>query len=241
MSILSRANRLRNPEKCFTTEGGENIDIRGCSALLWRFFAKEGGDFDLYPREQNFKINVFALSPQKRDDKGGVPGGRGRPPLHGLSFHELPEHLFRINRNEHAPAARQHFPLLIHDFCHIDVLASMHRDFPSLRPQGLLQRHGLQILHRHFFRECNDVAEFVYFPHGVIENASDHASMAVPGRPGIAFREPKAADERLTFVVEGEFQAHALGIVRTADETVVFLQFVLRGFVTVDLAWHGKD
>ena len=65
--------------------------------------------------------------------------------------------------------------------------------------------------------------KFVYFAHGVVEDASDDAAMTMAGRSGVAGAEAKTANEGLAFFVENEFQAHAFLVVLAADEAVVLL------------------
>lgn len=67
--------------------------------------------------------------------------------------------------------------------------------------------------------------ELVHFAHSVIEDAGDYAAVGMTGRAGVTLAEAEMADEGLVFLVEGELQAHAVGIVLSADEAVVFLHF----------------
>jgi hypothetical protein len=46
--------------------------------------------------------------------------------------------------------------------------------------------------------------EFVYFAHGVVENAGDDTAVAVAGRSGVALAETESANESLTFLIEHE-------------------------------------
>jgi hypothetical protein len=81
--------------------------------------------------------------------------------------------------------------------------------------------------------------EFVYFAHGVVEDAGDNAAVAVAGRSSVAGAEPETADEGLALFVENEFQAHAFAVVLAADEAVVLLHFQVAGVVALGLPWHG--
>jgi hypothetical protein len=81
--------------------------------------------------------------------------------------------------------------------------------------------------------------QFVYLAHGVVEDAGDYASVAVAWGSGVALAQAEVADEGLAGFVEDEFQAHAFGIVRAADEAVVFWQFDVAGFVAMGLLGHG--
>ena len=85
------------------------------------------------------------------------------------------------------------------------------------------------------------MVEFVYFAHGVVEDAGDDAAVSVAGRAGVALAEAEFTDEGLAFFVEEEFEAHAVGIVLSADEAVVFLHFCVAGVVALGLGlrWHG--
>ena len=123
------------------------------------------------------------------------------------------------------------------------MFGAAHFDFAAFDAQGFVERDGLEIFNRHFSCEGNDVMEFVYFAHGVVEDAGDDAAVAVAGRSGVALAEAKLADEGLAGFVEDELQAHAVGIVHAADEAIVFLHFCVTGVVAVDLglAWHGDD
>ena len=80
--------------------------------------------------------------------------------------------------------------------------------------------------------------EFVDLAHGVVEDAGDNAAVAVAGRSGVALAQAEAADEGLAFFVEDEFEAHAFRVALSADEAVVFLGFVIAGFVAVHFRRH---
>ena len=84
-------------------------------------------------------------------------------------------------------------------------------------------------------------AEFVYLAHGIVEDGGNDAAVAMAGRSGVALAEAETADEGLAFVVEEEFQAHAIGIVLAAGEAVILLEFDVGRFVAVDLAGHGAE
>jgi hypothetical protein len=64
--------------------------------------------------------------------------------------------------------------------------------------------------------------------------------VAVAGRAGVALAQAEAADESLAFFVEDEFQAHAVGIVHAAHETVILLHFDVAGVVAFGLGGHGR-
>ena len=138
-------------------------------------------------------------------------------------------------------AAGQDFVLFVQDFGLVDVLAAVDADFPALDVQRLVQRDGLEVFDGHLFGEGDDVVQLVDLAHGVVEDGGDDAAVAVAGRSGVAFAQAEFADEGLALFVEGEFEAHAVGIVRAAGEAVVLLQFEVAGVVAVDLAGHGKD
>jgi hypothetical protein len=156
-----------------------------------------------------------------------------------LSLNELGEHFFGVDGDEDAAAACENFTFFVEDFSHVDVLAAMNRDFPAFYSQRRVQRHGLEIFDRHFFGKCDDFAELVHFAHGVIKDGRDNAAVAMAGRSGVALAEAKVADEGLAWFVEREPEVHAFGIVRSAREAEVFFQWSGRGFVAVNLAWHG--
>src|SRR5579863_10569545 len=78
------------------------------------------------------------------------------------AFYKLREHLFGIDGDEGAAAARQDFVFFVHDFGGIDVNAALDADFPALDVQWLVQRDGREIFDRHFFGQGHDVVEFVH-------------------------------------------------------------------------------
>jgi len=84
------------------------------------------------------------------------------------------------------------------------------------------------------------VVKLVYFAHGIVEDAGYDAAVSVAGRSGVALAEAEFADESLALLVEDEFQAHAVGIVLSADEAVVLLHFGVAGVVALGLRlrWH---
>ncbi len=77
----------------------------------------------------------------------------------------------------------------------IYVPASAHADLARFHAQGFIERHGLQVVHRHLRSQSDDLTQFVHFAHGLIENGGDDAAMAVSRRPGIALVQAEAADE----------------------------------------------
>ena len=160
-----------------------------------------------------------------------------------LSFYVLREHFFGVDGDEGTAAAGEDFIFFVEDFGGVDVLAAVDADFPALDAQRFVQRDGLEIFDGHLFGEGNDVVELVDLAHGIVEDAGDDAAVAVAGRSGVTLAEAEAADEGLAFFVEDEFEAHAVGIVLSADEAVVLLQFQVASFVAVDfgLARHGGD
>lgn len=64
--------------------------------------------------------------------------------------------------------------------------------------------------------------KFVELAHGIIENRSDNAAVAVSGRAGIALGEPEMASRAFAFSIESKFKVHASGIIFAAGETEVF-------------------
>src|SRR6266567_743499 len=85
------------------------------------------------------------------------------------------------------------------------------------------------------------MVELVYFSHRIVKDRCDDAAVAVAGGSGVAHAEAEAADEGLAGFVEGEFQAHAVGIVLAAGEAVVLLHLHVACVVAVDLAGHAND
>jgi hypothetical protein len=102
-----------------------------------------------------------------------------------------------------------------------------------------MERDGLEVLDGHLFGKRDDVTEFIYFAHGVVEDAGDDAAMAVAGRAGVAVTQIEVADEGIALFVEREDEAHPVGIVGTTNKTSVRGQFQVFGFVAMDLAGHG--
>jgi len=158
----------------------------------------------------------------------------------GSAFHELPEHLLGIDRHEHAAAAGQDFAFGIQDLGGVNVLPTVHADFPTFSSQGFLERHGLEVLNRHLFRHRDHIAQLVCLAHGVVENSRDDAAVAVAGRPGVPFRQAEVADERATFFVKRELQMHTFRIIRPANKAVISRGVQIPSFVAVGLAGHGK-
>ena len=122
----------------------------------------------------------------------------------GSSLDEFAEHLFGVDGDEDTAAAGQDFAFLIEDFGGIDVLSAVHADFSAFDPQRLLQRDGLQVFHRHLFRDRNHVAQLIRLAHGVVEDGGDDAAMAVAGRSGVALGQAEVADEGAALFVERE-------------------------------------
>ncbi len=159
-----------------------------------------------------------------------------------LSLYELGEHFFRVDGDEDAFAAGQHFPALVHDLRHVDVGLAADFDFVSFDEEGFVQGHGLEIFDGHLAGEGDDMVQFVYLAHGVVENGGDDAAVAMAGRSGVAFAETEAAESDAAFFVQRELQAHTVGISGPAGKTVILLQLGVAGFVSMKgLARHGKD
>jgi len=57
--------------------------------------------------------------------------------------------------------------------------------------------------------------------------------VAVAWRTSVAFAESEAADRHLAVLVEGKFEAHAVGIVHAASEAVILLRAHIAGVVAV--------
>jgi hypothetical protein len=83
------------------------------------------------------------------------------------------------------------------------------------------------------------VAEFIYFAHGIVEDAGDDAAVAVAGWSGVALAQAEIADEGLALLVEDELQAHSVGIILATDEAVVLLHFHVAGVVALGLGGHA--
>ena len=158
-----------------------------------------------------------------------------------LALDKFGEHFFGVDGDEDAAAAGEDFVFVVEDFGDVDVLASVDFFFAAFDAKRFIQRDGLEIFDRHFFGEGDDVVEFVYFAHGVVEDGGDDAAVGVAGRSGVALAEAEVADESLAGFVEEEFEAHAVRIVLSADEAVVLLHFYVAGVVALwlRLRLHG--
>jgi hypothetical protein len=152
-------------------------------------------------------------------------------PHRRLALHEPREHAFGIDCDEQALAAREHFPFFVEDLGHIDVLASFHFNLARFHPQGLLQRHRLQVIHGHLGSHRNHLTHLVHLAHRLIEDGRDDATMAVSGRAAIALAQPKLAGEAPAVFVIGEAKSHAIRIVGTAGEAIILLQLDVAGVV----------
>jgi hypothetical protein len=153
----------------------------------------------------------------------------------------LGEHLCWIDGDEDAAAAGQDLAFVVEDFGGVDVGPSPLFNFAAFDAQWLVQGDGLEVFDGHFAREGNDVVKLVYFAHGIVEDACEDAAMAVARRSGVTLTQAEAADEGLALFVKEELEAHAIGIVHTADEAVVLLHLHVTGVVALGLLlrWHG--
>ena len=75
------------------------------------------------------------------------------------------------------------------------------------------------------------MAQLVDLPHGLIQDGGNDSSMAVSGRTGVTLAQSKTADKAIARLIVGKFQAHPIGIIRPARETVVSLEFDVAGVV----------
>src|SRR6266566_9034439 len=126
-----------------------------------------------------------------------------------------------VNDDKDTFAPRQHSSIFAQDFGRVGEAAPAFAQFARFDAQRLVKRHGLQVLDGHFRSHRNNLAEFAEFAHGIVEDGGDDAAVAITGRAGIAFAQPKAAHETLSFL--SELQAHAFWIVLSASEAKVFL------------------
>ena len=113
--------------------------------------------------------------------------------------------------------------LLIQYLCHIDVTASVDFDLARFDAQGLVERHGFQVIDRDLRSECDHVAQLVHLTHRFVEDGCDDAAMAVARGARIALAQAEAADEAVVFFVVSELQVHAVGIVLPAAEAEILL------------------
>src|SRR5580658_3272707 len=107
--------------------------------------------------------------------------------------------------------------------------------------QRFVERDGLQVFDGHFTGQGDYMVELVYLAHGVVEDAGDDSAVAVARGSGVALAQAETADEGLAGFVEGELEAHAVGIAHAADEAVVFLHLDVAGVVALGLSWHEND
>lgn len=115
--------------------------------------------------------------------------------------------------------------------------------FTRFHPQRLVQRYGLQIIHRDLRSQRNYLAQLVYFAHGFVKDRSDNPAMAMSRRAGKSLAQAKTACEAILRLVINELQAHAIGIVSAAGKTVILLQLDVRGVVALAmrLLLHGQN
>jgi hypothetical protein len=140
-----------------------------------------------------------------------------------LFLRELCEHAVWINRDEQTLTARQHFPIFVQDLGHIDVLPARYPDLARFHTQQLFQWHRFQVIHRNLGGQRHHLVQFVHLAHRFIENSRDDATVAVSWRSSVALAQTEPAHETLALLVIGEAQPHAISIVRTAGEAVIFL------------------
>jgi len=152
---------------------------------------------------------------------------------HGLSLHEFAEHFFRVDGDEEAAAAGEDLSFLVEDFGDIGMLAAVHGFFARFDAQRLVEGDGLEIVDGHLDGDGDNVAELIDLAHGLVEDGGDDASMAVAGRSGETLPEAKAADKDVAVFVVGEAETHAVRIVLSTGEAVIFLQADECGAVTV--------
>jgi hypothetical protein len=114
------------------------------------------------------------------------------------------EHFFWVYGYEDAAAAGQDFIFFVKDFGCVDVLGSANFDLAAFYSQGFVQRDWLQVFDCHLSRQGYYLVEFVYFAHGVVEDAGDYASVAVAWGSGVAAAQAEVADEGLAGFVEYE-------------------------------------
>jgi hypothetical protein len=138
-----------------------------------------------------------------------------------LVFPMLGEHLFCIYGDECSLTPGQNLVFLIKNFGHIDVLSSFNPDRERFDAQGLPQWHRTEVVHVDLRSESDHVAEFVYLAHGIVEDGSDDATVAMSGRSGVAFAQTEVAHEAFPRFVINKFQVHAVGIVHPAGKAVV--------------------
>ncbi len=132
---------------------------------------------------------------------------------HELFVYIFGEHLCGVDGDKDAAAAGEDFIFVVEDFGGVDVSASLLFYFAAFDAQRLVQRNGLEIFDSHLSGEGDDMMEFIYFAHGIVEDAGDDAAVAMAGRSGVAVGEAEAADESLAGFVEDELQAHAARII----------------------------
>ena len=147
----------------------------------------------------------------------------------------------RIDGDEQAPAAGQHFVFGIQNLGHVDVAATANAHLARFDAQRLVEWDRLKVVHGDLRGQRDYVAQLIYLAHRVVKDGSDHASVDVARRARVAFAEAEAADEAVLLFVKGEFQTHAVGVIPPASEAVILLHLDVAGVVIVSrFLRHGS-
>ena len=156
------------------------------------------------------------------------------------TFQVFSKHLLRVNGDEFPDAASENSSLLVTNLSHIGVYSSAYAALVAFNDERLAEWDRLQVLDRHLLSQSDDVSQFVHLSHGFIEHGSDDTTVRVSGRPNVAVRKLDAADEGLACFIKREAQAHALGVVGAAAETMVLGNLDVPGAVTGVVLCHRE-
>src|ERR1035438_2752071 len=139
-----------------------------------------------------FRVCRSLGSTRPRDFRGRwlVPNrarlGRARAPVptRALAIYKSCEHAVRIDGDEQALTARQHFAFFVQDLGHVDMLPRLYFDLARFHPQGPIQRHRLEVVHGNLGSQRHHVTQLIHLAHGFIEDGGMMAPVAVSGQPG---------------------------------------------------------
>src|SRR4029077_21211621 len=133
--------------------------------------------------------------------------------------------------DEKASAASQHLALHVQNLGHVDMSPSSNAHLPRVYAQRLIQRDWLQVFHCDSGGQSYHLTQLVHLAHGLVEDGRDDAAVAVSRRPGIAFAQAEAAHEASARLVIVKLEAHTVGVVLAAGETIIPLQLDVTGIV----------
>ena len=88
----------------------------------------------------------------------------------------------RIDGDEQAPAAGQHFVFGIQNLGHVDVAATANAHLARFDAQRLVEWDRLKVVHGDLRGQRDYVAQLIYLAHRVVKDGSDHASVDAVGK-----------------------------------------------------------